>query len=171
MSKKRSHFPQKFPAGLSKLTSTFPRDCFEVLFREIFILFITFGLCAEKQIRFWPKAFARIVEMLRVLGNILGRNFCFEKTKTISFRLPHFERILFGLLAETIQQGCQNRSLRLEEKVLMIFLGKKTLVSSFPFLICRCLSNSFSKMFGKLMENAIWVFRETIWGKLICGEV
>ena len=39
----------------------------------------------KKQIHIWRKAFGRIVERLRVLRNILGRNYFFEKTKNVFF--------------------------------------------------------------------------------------
>ena len=42
LSKKHSHFPKKFPAGLSKLLSMSPEDCFEVLFWEIHMLLFHF---------------------------------------------------------------------------------------------------------------------------------
>ena len=153
VSKKHSHFPQKTPAGSSELPSTSPGECFEVLFGEIYLLFITFALCAEKQIHFWRKLFASIVQMLRVLRNVLGRNIFFDKTKTMFFRLPHFERNFLGLLTETFQQVCQNRSLRLQRKILTIFFCKMNILfiifvfnpqNSFQ-LFSKCLA-SLSKM-------------------------
>ena len=57
VSKKHSHFLQKFPAGLTKLPSTTPRDCLQVLFWEIYMLFITLAL--------WEKTNPVLAESLR----------------------------------------------------------------------------------------------------------
>ena len=83
--KNHSHFPQKFPASLSKLPSTSPGDCFQVLFWEIHMLFIAFAPSAKKQIHIWGKAFGMIVETVGVLRNILLRNIFLGKLKLFFF--------------------------------------------------------------------------------------
>ena len=86
-------------------------------------------------------------------GTFWGETFFFDKTKTMFFRLPHFERNFLGLLTETFQQVCQNRSLRLQRKILTIFFCKMNILfiifvfnpqNSFQ-LFSKCLA-SLSKM-------------------------
>ena len=124
VSKKHSHFPQKFPAGISNRPSTSPREFFEVLFGEILFALHHFRtMRKKKQITFDGKVTIGLWKCNESWGTFWGETFFLRKLK-LFFRLPHFERILFGLLAKTIQQCCQNRSLRLQRKVLMIFFAK-----------------------------------------------
>ena len=119
----------KFSTGLSKLSLTSLEECFDVLFQEISNLFITFSLWAKTWIDSWRKAFSRIVKLLRVQRNILRRNIFFERTKTIFYRLPDFERNFLGPLAKNFRQSCQKWFLRVQRKNCGKFFEKVTLFS------------------------------------------
>ena len=143
VSKKHSHFPQKFPAGSTKLPSTTPRDCFEILFWEIYMIFIILALWEKKQIQFWRKAFDRIVKLLWLQRNILWKECFFWENYNYFFRLPEFKRMCF--LSEVCWQVCQK-----------CILGVQGNIFRQPFFrsLSRKLSD-FRQMFPVLQRNIL----------------
>ena len=147
MIKKRSFCRQKFPAGLSKVRLKSPEESFEICFHKSSFLLTTFELSAENLFSFWRKVFGRIVKLLRVQRNILGKSL-FLRRLNFFFQFPDFEQNVFGLWAENFPEVPHNYILRLQRSLLMVVLWEKNFVSSF--------SDFISKKFVQIVTEAFW---------------
>ena len=144
VSKKHSHFPQKFPAGSTKLPSTTPRDCFEILFWEIYMRSSSFWHYEKKnKSSFDGKPSIGLSNCSDSRGTFCGKNVFFWENYNYFFRLPEFKRMCF--LSEVCWQVCQK-----------CILGVQGNIFRQPFFrsLSRKLSD-FRQMFPVLQRNIL----------------
>ena len=142
MSKKHSHFLQKFPAGLTKLPSTSPWDYFKVLF-EKFTCSSTFWHYEKKTNPVLTESFRYDCQTALTPEEHFVERMFFWENYNYFFRLPEFKRMCF--LSEVCWQVCQK-----------CILGVQGNIFRQPFFrsLSRKLSD-FRQMFPVLQRNIL----------------
>ena len=94
-------------------------------------------------------------------GTFWGEFFV-KRTKTISYRLPVFERTFFGPLATKFWQVRQKWNPRVQRSNCGLFRKRYTFFLQFRNM-SKKLSTFWQEIFGRLVKKAIWVSTGVFW--------
>ena len=151
-----------FPAGLSDLPSTSPKECYEVLL-EKFTSSSSLSHYEHKNKSFFGgKLSVGLSKGYESSEEHFGEKQSFRENWNYFYTTSTFWTNFFRSSGENIPWGLSEPQFTSTEESLYNFFCKKNILFNIFVLNLQRLIQLFSKMFCKLVKNATWLFRGTI---------